>query len=579
MVENLETRLTPYVLSGYSWANTSVTASFVPDGTQTDTSGVTSNLFAKLNAQFGSASTWQYQYAKALQTWAYYSTLNYHFVSDNGAAWNSSGPAQGDANFGDTRFFGYSNPHGFNGGYSYWPSSNTGGGDSNLATNTSWHIGTWPDLYSLLLHETGLTIGLGETSSPGAVMYPVINSVYTGITSDDIAGVQKIYGARPSSTIYSDTLATAYGLTLNSSGAVTVKTSLESQTDADYFMVTVPTGGDGTLKITLDAGDYSLLIPQLTVYNSAGTVVGSATATSYGQTLTLNFSGLTAGQIYKIGVSPAAGVGYFSVGAYKLTVQFGGISGATPPPLDNYDPNSSAASAANLGTLGSTTVNSLTISSSTEVDYFSFTAGASGTYSFATSFSQVGGTGGSLSTSVLTSAQSSLAIATSTSSSESLSVSLTSGQTYYIKVWSATGNWFDYSFTVTAPSTGGGGGGGNHHHGHGGEMITDDVTSASTLASVASTGNPASPSGFNGATPELGRFLNTSRDAFWSALPASAPAGPATHDPIAPVETGAALTKSQPLDGSAHAMLLDDDYISAVWEEPPSAVLVTDDLG
>jgi hypothetical protein len=45
------------------------------------------------------------------------------------------------------------------------------------------------------------------------------------------------------------------------------------------------------------------------------------------------------------------------------------------------------------------------------------------------------------------------------------------------------------------------------------------------------------------------------------------------------VETAAALAKSQTPDGSANAMLLDDDYVSAVWDEPSSAALVADDLG
>jgi hypothetical protein len=587
----LESRLTPYVLSGYKWGNTAVTASFVPDATQTDTSGVTSNLFASLNAIFGSASTWQYQYAKALQTWAYYSPLNYHFVSDNGAAWNSSGPAQGDANFGDTRFFGYTNPHGFNGGYSYSPVSYaTGGGDSNLATNTAWKIGIYPDLYSLLLHETGLTVGLGETSSPGAVMYPQITTVYTGLTGDDIAGIQAIYGARPSSTIYSDNLATAYALSLNSSGAVTVNTSLETQTDADYFAVTVPTGGNGTLTVTLDARDYSLLIPQLTVYDSTGAAVGSATASTYGQTLTLNFSGLTAGQVYKIGVSPAAGVGYFSVGAYALTIQFGGVSGTpSPPALDKYDPNSTAATAANLGTLGSITVNSLTISSSTESDYFSFTAGSTGTYNVSTSFTQVGGTGGSLSTSVLNSSLTALGTATSTSGSESLSVSLTSGQTYYIEVWSPTGSWFDYSLSVTAPSGTPSGGAGNHHghgnggttgNGHGGEMIAPNIGDASTPVPAMGVASPAYAHGFTDTTAGLGRLLNTAQDAVWSTGPTQAPVLPATHGSSAAVEFATTDAKAASiLNGSANGMLQDDDYVSAIRDEPSNELAIFDDVG
>src|SRR3954465_15071167 len=73
-LEYLESRLAPYSASGNAWPTPQlVTISFVPDGTPVSTSGSTtlaSNLFAKFNARFGSASAWQNLILKAAQTWA-----------------------------------------------------------------------------------------------------------------------------------------------------------------------------------------------------------------------------------------------------------------------------------------------------------------------------------------------------------------------------------------------------------------------------------------------------------------------------------------------------------------------------
>ena len=77
----------------------------------------------------------------------------------------------------------------------------------------------------MALHESGLTIGLAETTDSTTVMYPVIESNYTGLSADDIAGAQAIYGARKpdayEGTSGNNSLSTAYLLSLNSSGALT----------------------------------------------------------------------------------------------------------------------------------------------------------------------------------------------------------------------------------------------------------------------------------------------------------------------------------------------------------------------
>src|SRR5262249_50610897 len=90
-LEPLEERLVPYVLSGYTWANPNVSVSFMQDGTLISSS-YPSNLFAVYNATYPQA-TWQREIARALQSWADVSNLNFHFVADDGSPQGTSGLA------------------------------------------------------------------------------------------------------------------------------------------------------------------------------------------------------------------------------------------------------------------------------------------------------------------------------------------------------------------------------------------------------------------------------------------------------------------------------------------------------
>jgi hypothetical protein len=333
-LEELEARLVPYALTGYQWANVNVSASFMPDGTTTD-GGLPSNLFSYLNT-IAPTATWQHEYARALQTWADVTPLNFHIVPDNGAAVGISGSAQGDSRFGDTRFGGYVRSDSYV-AYTYYPgSSGTLVGDSFLNTGTAFHIGTYLDLYSTMLHETGHSIGLAHSALSTAVMYPTIMGVYTGLSADDIAGAQAIYGPRQAdaydAAASNNTLATATGLTLNSSGAFSINADITSTGDVDYYGINAPSSTNGSLTVTLDASQISLFEGAVSVYDASGTLVGTASATDYGQVVTLNVAGLTPGQKYYVEVSGAT-TDAFGMGAYKLSAQFGGVTPAPTPSL------------------------------------------------------------------------------------------------------------------------------------------------------------------------------------------------------------------------------------------------------
>jgi hypothetical protein len=355
-LEGLETRLVPYALTGCSWANTSVTASFMPDGTTTD-NGAPSNLFASLNATAPTA-TWQQQYARALATWESVSPLNFHFVADNGAPSGTSGQNQGDSRFGDIRFGGYARTDGYC-AYTYYPGGGTRGGDSFLGTNTTFYIGSYPDLYSVMLHETGHAVGLAHSALSTAVMYATIEGVYSGLSADDIAGVQAIYGTRQADAYQgasgNGTFATAYALAVTNSQASASNADLTAMGQSEYFRVTCPSGCV-SMSVTLDAKDYSLLVPTLSVYDANQNLLGQASATTYGSVITVTLNNLTAGQSYYLRAGQAT-TDVFGIGTYNLTAQFSTTPNPnpTPPPPPAPPPSPSPSSSASFVKADTTT--------------------------------------------------------------------------------------------------------------------------------------------------------------------------------------------------------------------------------
>jgi hypothetical protein len=72
-------------------------------------------------------------------------------------------------------------------------------GDMHLNVDENWQIGSDIDLFSVALHEAGHALGLAHTDNPDSVMYPYYHMV-TGLSPDDIAAVQALYGAKPASS-------------------------------------------------------------------------------------------------------------------------------------------------------------------------------------------------------------------------------------------------------------------------------------------------------------------------------------------------------------------------------------------
>jgi hypothetical protein len=350
-LESLETRIVPYTTTGNAWPNPQVvTISFVPDGTVVGSNShgqITSNLQSTFNNKFGSSSTWQNIVLQAAQSYAQQTNINFVVIPDSGAQTGSGPDQQGDPTMGDIRVAGY-NFGNSNLGMAYMPppaNNFSAAGDIFFNTAEPFHIGSTYDLYSVAAHEIGHALGLGESTTPSAVMYGIYNGVKTGLGTDDINGIRAVYsGGSPRSYDQyggsNNSFATAADITssvssITDTGVVT-GLNIANTLQTEYFVVdgNVPTIGN-SLTLQVQSQGLSLLAPTVTVYAAdQQTVLASAAGTGEdGTTLTVTVNGLGEGNPIYIKVARAESTA-FGTGAYALTLSTG-IGGNPSVPLPN----------------------------------------------------------------------------------------------------------------------------------------------------------------------------------------------------------------------------------------------------
>jgi hypothetical protein len=335
-LESLEGRAllsADYVLSGTQWPNPShITYSIAPDGV--DWVVGNNNLNATFNAEFGNGP-WQRAIARALATWEDVANINIAQVGESGA-WPSdtSGATQGDARFGDIRFGGANFNDNQTLAETYQPptpgANDTLYGNVEINTVMPWHIGSDFDFYSVMLHETGLALGLSEPPPGGDV---VMNTVYGGVRSGlmpgDIAGIQAMYGPRTPDAYQAQgqgtSAASAVDVTGNLGGnlqATLNNVSLSTIGDTEFFSIVVPSNGGSVLSVTASAAGISLLSPQVTILGSSGQVLAQqGNPSAWGDAVTAQAGGVVPGQRYVIAVKGATSDA-FAAGAYRLQVSF-----------------------------------------------------------------------------------------------------------------------------------------------------------------------------------------------------------------------------------------------------------------
>jgi hypothetical protein len=353
VTETLEGRALPsggganYVLSGTQWANPAhITYSIAPDGVDWEVGG--NNLNAVFNARFGDG-TWQRELARALATWEAVANIEIVPVSESGA-WplRTSGQTAGDPRFGDIRFGGadFNDPQTLAQSYSPPPQGATATVYGNVEVNTAmpWQLGSTFDFYSVMLHETGLALGLSEPPPGGAdvVMDTRYGGTRTWLMPGDIAGIQAIYGARTPDAYQARGQGTGMGSAVDLSTAVAGSlqaavgdVSLPAVGASEYFTVVVPPNGGDTLSVSASAAGISLLSPAVSVYDASGRLVATqSNPAAWSDAVSVQVAGVAPGQRYYVRVTGATNDA-FAVGAYQLQVGFPNgnpsVSHSSPP--------------------------------------------------------------------------------------------------------------------------------------------------------------------------------------------------------------------------------------------------------
>ncbi len=349
-LEGLETRLLLYSALGDQWTYSSrITYSLMPDGTSVG--GIPSVLFQTLNAKFPT-TTWEQQIETAASLWESATNINLALVPDGGEADGCAGDQQDDPRFGDIRI-GMVPLSSSVLAVTFVPPEGNGGtvaGDILLNSTVNWQIGSNYDLETVVAHEFGHALGLGESTVSSAVMYGTYNGIKQDLATDDIDGIDSVYGTRQfdqfnSGSQRNNTYATATNINAYIENGQIAIPGLDIATsgDSEWFYVTVPSTTTGAMSVTVQSSNLSVLSPKLQVYNSSLTSVGAAgTTASLGATATVSTT-VAAGQGYYIKVLAAGGPG--PIGDYGLLVNFGSQTQAAIAPPDTMVPAQASTSA------------------------------------------------------------------------------------------------------------------------------------------------------------------------------------------------------------------------------------------
>jgi hypothetical protein len=332
--EALEGRQLLYATMGGQWALPNrISFSFVPDGTSVG--GTPSSLFRVLNSD-SKAPNWQNAIVQAAAAWQQVTGINLVQVADDGAALGTGPDQQGDPDHGDIRIAG-APANSSTLAFAFAPPPINGGdlaGDIVFNTAQPWTTngGTY-DLETVAIHELGHALGLDHSALTSAVLYAYYNGSKHALTADDTAGIQSLYGPQPGDPD-ANTSQKAINLngSLSSQGQLTQVMAgpllTQKTSGVDWFYVQAPANTSGTLTVSMQATGYSLLQPDVAVYNgTASTKLVEKYSTASGATVTATITGVSPGQGFYI---RAGSAGYTpGRGAYALQVNFGSTTQAT----------------------------------------------------------------------------------------------------------------------------------------------------------------------------------------------------------------------------------------------------------
>lgn len=320
----------------------SLAVSFPTDDAQ---AGAYQNSIRAVFDQVADRKEWQEAVLRAYQTWAVQTNLNIGLVADRGDHFGATGLAQNDPRFGDFRIGAIPQQGVLANAIPFDKNAGSWAGDVLLNTQTNYFLGDWqsgspidvPDanekgpaveLFSVLLHEAGNSLGLADVNRPGTVMHQSYIRPIGALTSTDRSAIRSLYGGARQDIyepVSNGSRSTASVINQNTTTALTSPTvvsgSLNSSRDVDFYRFS-PIRSQEKLTVTLKASGISLLRSAVDVIDSRGNVIASAKADSiFENDLRLEIGSLKDHRTLFVRVA-GNGNDVFSIGDYQVLIDY-----------------------------------------------------------------------------------------------------------------------------------------------------------------------------------------------------------------------------------------------------------------
>ncbi|MCS7470179.1 hypothetical protein NZK35_26330 [Stieleria sp. ICT_E10.1] len=327
---------------GNVWPNQrDLTVSFPADGVQIGSQHNDINALLDTIAQRGQ---WQELALRAYQTWAVHADINVGLRNDYNNAFGVPGLLVGDPRFGEFRIGAFPQEGLVANSIPFQAVAGTYSGDLVLNSNEQFTFHDWADnqgpdlanlaegdrdLFSLLLHEAGNTLGLDDNLLDWSVMFRQYTVPKGVLAPEDIASVTALYGQRsdPYEQMDNGTLQVAsliptpVGLDPQTE-VIRSRGSLSAGADVDYYKI-VPIAGADSVTVRVRASGVSLLQSRLEVLDSFGQVIDQTSAVSvFENDNELTITGIASlGELY-LRVSAVDASDVYAVGDYWMEVDY-----------------------------------------------------------------------------------------------------------------------------------------------------------------------------------------------------------------------------------------------------------------
>lgn len=206
-LESLERRevLTTF---GTPWPDArSLTVSFPTDNAQV---GAYQNSLHSVLDQVADRKEWQEAVLRAFQTWAVESNINIGLATDRGDHFGAVGLTQNDPRFGDFRIGALPQEGVLANATPFQTNAGTWAGDVLINTQVNFFLDKWTpgvpvqvpppnekgssiELFSVLLHEAGNSLGLADVNRPGTVMHQTYLRPIGALSSADKTALRSLY--------------------------------------------------------------------------------------------------------------------------------------------------------------------------------------------------------------------------------------------------------------------------------------------------------------------------------------------------------------------------------------------------